>query len=346
MQYSTHTFLKVQVLLSFPLITTIAIRFSGQYCTCNPPICLPVNQRGSGATMQGFNMGRYRAPDADPRHESFNNGRHALGKRARHLASSGILIVRFELPFHVWCLSCNAHIPQGRRFNAEKQQAGHYLTTPIWSFSCKCHTCAARFEIHTDPEHAQYIVAHGVRKQNQQWDPAQHGGHAIYDSQANTTQANDAHDAFSALESQEKLKSRAKARQARFEQLESHSHRTWADPYTLNASLRTKLRNQKKSASHQLQLDLQLKDRIGWHHDQLLLSPTPSLTADKEQEEQQCKQWRDQQSSRSIKPTTSNQSKRSSVQRPPKSTPTPREHLQIQLLDKSRRKRDPFLQPR
>lgn len=66
--------------------------------------------------MQGFN--RYFPPDFDPKtHDTLNNyhGKHALGDRARKL-DKGILITRFELPFNIWCGSCEAHIGMGVRF--------------------------------------------------------------------------------------------------------------------------------------------------------------------------------------------------------------------------------------
>lgn len=65
--------------------------------------------------MQGFN--RYYPPDFDPKtHDTLNNyhGKHALGDRARKI-DKGILITRFELPFNIWCGSCEAHIGMGVR---------------------------------------------------------------------------------------------------------------------------------------------------------------------------------------------------------------------------------------
>lgn len=98
-------------------------------------------------------VGRYRPADQDPTKESFNSraGRHPLGHRARKL-DQGILVVRFELPFNIWCDACQNHIGQGVRYNAEKKQVGSYYTTPIWSFRCKCHLCQNWFEIRTDPQ--------------------------------------------------------------------------------------------------------------------------------------------------------------------------------------------------
>jgi coiled-coil domain-containing protein 130 len=101
--------------------------------------------------MQGFN--KYYPPDYDPSQGSLNTvrGKHALGDRARKL-DQGILITRFELPFNIWCLTCNNHIGMGVRYNAEKKKIGAYFSTPIFSFRCKCHLCDGWFEIQTDPK--------------------------------------------------------------------------------------------------------------------------------------------------------------------------------------------------
>ncbi|KKK23067.1 DUF572 domain protein, partial [Aspergillus ochraceoroseus] len=102
--------------------------------------------------MQGFNMGRYVPPDQEGLATGNKlAGKHALGPRARHLHTKGALIVRFEMPFAVWCTTCQPHetiIGQGVRFNAEKKKVGHYYSTPVYSFRMK-HAPAAgglRFE--------------------------------------------------------------------------------------------------------------------------------------------------------------------------------------------------------
>ena len=62
-------------------------------------------------------------PDFDwKKHGSANKyqNSHHLRERARKL-DQGILIVRFELPFNIWCLGCNNHIGMGVRYNAEKK---------------------------------------------------------------------------------------------------------------------------------------------------------------------------------------------------------------------------------
>ncbi|KAG9287448.1 hypothetical protein G9A89_023820 [Geosiphon pyriformis] len=97
-------------------------------------------------------------------------GKHPLGDRARKI-DQGILIVRFELPYNIWCDGCGKHIGKGVRYNAEKKKVGNYYSTPIWSFRMKCHLCDNWIEIHTDPKNAQYIVVGGARQKVETWDP-------------------------------------------------------------------------------------------------------------------------------------------------------------------------------
>lgn len=66
---------------------------------------------------------KYYPPDYDPSKGSLNTqlGQHVLRKRANKIGE-GILVVRFELPFNAWCLTCGCHIGKGVRYNADKQQ--------------------------------------------------------------------------------------------------------------------------------------------------------------------------------------------------------------------------------
>ena len=53
----------------------------------------------------------YYPPDFDPKkHGSLNgsHGVHALRERARKL-DRGILIIRFEMPYNIWCDGCKKH---------------------------------------------------------------------------------------------------------------------------------------------------------------------------------------------------------------------------------------------
>lgn len=93
----------------------------------------------------------------------FHGSHGALGNRARKL-DQGILIIRFEMPFNVWCLGCNHLIAKGVRFNAEKKKIGKYHTTTIWSFRMKAPCCGQEIEVHTDPKNAEYVVVSGAKR--------------------------------------------------------------------------------------------------------------------------------------------------------------------------------------
>lgn len=110
-------------------------------------------------------MGRYYPPDATNA-PTFNKS-HPLGARANKIGQ-GILTVRFELPFAVWCQHCKpeAIVGQGVRFNAAKKKAGNYHSTPIWSFKMKHTACGGEWEIRTDPKTTQYICIEGCRKRD------------------------------------------------------------------------------------------------------------------------------------------------------------------------------------
>ena len=59
----------------------------------------------------------------DPSKGSLNKyqNSHPLGKRAKKI-DQGILVIRFEVPFHIRCDKCKEMIGKGVRFNAEKKQ--------------------------------------------------------------------------------------------------------------------------------------------------------------------------------------------------------------------------------
>lgn len=119
---------------------------------------------------KGTNM--WYPPDYDPRKGGLNKsqGTHALRERAKKL-HLGILVIRFEMPYNIWCEGCGNHVGMGVRYNAEKKkvgalrgqprgglsqmlplfQVGMYYTTPIFLFRMKCHLCDNHFEIKTDP---------------------------------------------------------------------------------------------------------------------------------------------------------------------------------------------------
>jgi coiled-coil domain-containing protein 130 len=197
--------------------------------------------------MQGFNMGRYYPPDAS-NPPSFNNSSHPLGKRANKI-SQGILTVRFELPFAVWCDHCSppAIIGQGVRFNAEKKKVGNYHSTPIWSFRMKHSACGGWWEIRTDPQNSEYVVTEGARRRD--YGPAGKGDEALAEGDLKFLTEEEKQkrreDAFANLEGKLEDKGIEKKNKERVEELYDKAE-VWRDPYDVNAKLRRDFREKRK----------------------------------------------------------------------------------------------------
>jgi len=183
-----------------------------------------------------------------------------LGDRARKI-DQGILITRFELPFNVWCLTCNNHIGMGVRYNAEKRKVGMYFSTPIFAFRCKCHLCDGWFEIRTDPKNTRYLVESGARMQDVDWDPEENGGFAVHDT--NAAQAGPV-DPLAALEkSTDALKRQETVERPRIESLQSVSDHYNTDPYALSTKVRKHFRQEKKIEKAIKAKDDEVKRRYG-----------------------------------------------------------------------------------
>ncbi|KAL1756776.1 CWC16 protein [Schizophyllum commune] len=210
--------------------------------------------------MQGFN--KYYPPDYDgEKHKSLNayRGKHALGDRARKL-DQGILITRFELPFNIWCGTCNNHIGMGVRYNAEKKKIGNYYSTPIFAFRCKCHLCDGWFTIQTDPKNTRYVVTEGARQKDEEWDPEENGGYAIHDTEGKAGPS----DPLAALEKTTDAQNYStKVQQSRLEELEEASERLNADPFALSRKVRKHFREEKKVEQKKRAADEEIKDRYG-----------------------------------------------------------------------------------
>ncbi|GAA5841380.1 hypothetical protein JCM11251_006169 [Rhodosporidiobolus azoricus] len=198
--------------------------------------------------MQGFN--KYYPPDYDPeKHTSLNSyhGKHALGDRARKI-DQGILVVRFELPYNIWCNHCSAHVGQGVRYNAEKKKVGNYYSTPIWSFRFKCHLCSGRIEIRTDPQNTRYVVTEGARQKMEEAEDPERDGMLVIDTSAGEASANpDAPpDPFASLEKTTVQKERALSTSARLSALHEQNATHWDDPFSASRKLRATFRAKKK----------------------------------------------------------------------------------------------------
>ncbi|KAJ5943532.1 hypothetical protein N7516_003700 [Penicillium verrucosum] len=215
--------------------------------------------------MQGFNMGRYVPPDQEG--VSTGNqiaGKHPLGARARHLHTTGALVVRFEMPFAIWCTNCKPHpiiIGQGVRFNAEKKNIGYYHSTPIYSFRMKHTVCGGTIEIKTDPQHTAYVVSEGGQKrdtgENKELQP---GEIAIKPFARDIDPAEK--DPFSKLEGKMEDKNRAKTEADRILELQARQKRDWEDPYEKSKQLRKKFRGERKGLENAQAKGDALKDKM------------------------------------------------------------------------------------
>ncbi|KAL7425022.1 Protein saf4 [Cryptotrichosporon argae] len=217
--------------------------------------------------MQGFN--RYIPPDYDPKAHatlnSYQGKKHALGKRAKDI-DKGVLVVRFELPFNIWCDHCNNHIGAGVRYNAQKRKVGNYYSTPIFAFRCKCHLCSGWFEIQTDPQNAAYVVTEGARKKDEDWNPEENGGYAIHDTEKPSASEPPA-DPFAHIEKTVEQVTQAASKQSRLTELTEHSARLSADPYAVSAALRRRFRKEKRAALEKQARDDGVRRRYGLDDD-------------------------------------------------------------------------------
>lgn len=114
---------------------------------------------------------KYYPPDYDPEAGSLN--RFVRQKKQSRLVfdipgeekrSGGFRVVRFEMPFNIWCGGCGKHIGRGVRFNAQKKEVGMYHSTPILDFRMKCPECPHWFTITADPRTSEYECKEGVKR--------------------------------------------------------------------------------------------------------------------------------------------------------------------------------------
>ncbi|XP_072932458.1 coiled-coil domain-containing protein 130 homolog [Epargyreus clarus] len=186
----------------------------------------------------------YYPPDYDPRVGGLNKflGTHALRERARKI-HMGILIIRFEMPYNIWCEGCKNHIGMGVRYNAEKTKIGMYYTTPVYQFRMKCHLCDNHFEIKTDPGNLDYVIVSGARRQENRWDPTENGQIV---PETKETQKRLFDDAMFQLEHKTGDVSGAALEKPRLGKLVGRNEVVWKDDYEANCSLRRNFRKRRK----------------------------------------------------------------------------------------------------
>ena len=188
-------------------------------------------------------MGRYVPPDLEGvvSANSASGKGHALGARASKLRSQGILTVRFECPFAIWCSTCSPEqiIGQGVRFNAEKKKVGNYYSTPIWSFRFKHTVCGGWLEVRTDPRNTEYVVFEGGRRRDYGDVEDDLGRERTTEEEKERLEKDGG---FGAVEKKIEDKRKLLSESERLEELRKRSERDWEDPYEKSKRLRNGFR--------------------------------------------------------------------------------------------------------
>ncbi len=198
---------------------------------------------------------KYYPWDYDPSKGSLNTqqGQHALRDRARKL-SSGILVVRIELPFNVWCGTCETHLAKGVRFNAEKKQCGSYLSSKVYEFRFRCQACSGVIVMRTDPKGGDFVIAEGGRRRADEWVPDVADQQFMVPPPMSATERQRVEtDAFAKVEKRVDDQRAAAAAKPRLEQLEELRRADWQDDFARNRQLRARLRAVKHDARARLE---------------------------------------------------------------------------------------------
>ncbi|PNS15078.1 hypothetical protein CAC42_2307 [Sphaceloma murrayae] len=209
--------------------------------------------------MQGFNMGRYYPPSTSTSDPPTFNKTHPLGARARKLRSEGILTVRFEMPFAIWCSHCPKPtiIGQGVRFNAEKKKVGNYYSTPLWSFRMKHVVCGGVIEIRTDPKAGEYIVTEGAKRRDYGDERVEEG---VVDEEERMRRREDA---MAGLEGRKGEEMEKKEAGKRIDELRVEKERFWADPGEANRLARRGFRKERRERNSEREKAARIQERLG-----------------------------------------------------------------------------------
>lgn len=206
-------------------------------------------------------MGKYVPPEYEGQ-MSGNKllGKNALGNRANKSAQ-GILTVRFEMPYPIWCTTCPKPtiIGQGVRFNAEKKKVGNYHSTAIFSFRMKHIACGGTIEIRTDPKNTAYVITEGARKRDTGDDKVLDGDVKILTDEEREKLRSDA---FASLEGKVEDKRQLDASKLRLQELQEAQDEHWDDPYEMNKRLRRSFRADRHTRERETGVTQALQDKM------------------------------------------------------------------------------------
>uniref|UniRef100_A0AAV1UAA1 Coiled-coil domain-containing protein 130 n=1 Tax=Peronospora matthiolae TaxID=2874970 RepID=A0AAV1UAA1_9STRA len=195
--------------------------------------------------------GYYYPAEWRPEHGSLTQFRQskqaqAQGRRVQHKHVEGdgkAPVVRFEMPFHVWCTHCDVHIGRGVRFNAEKRCVGRYFSSTVWEFVMRCATCSGQLVIRTDPKERSYELVSGVEKKAEAEDAREMETELLNDAKVAQKLRTDP---FFRLEHENEDKRVARKRSRGLDALVQLQSAQFKDDYASNSALRAQFRSDKK----------------------------------------------------------------------------------------------------
>ncbi|XP_040306040.1 putative splicing factor YJU2B isoform X5 [Herpailurus yagouaroundi] len=202
-------------------------------------------------------VNKYYPPDFNPeKHGSLNryHNSHPLRERARKL-SQGILIIRFEMPYNIWCDGCKNHIGMGVRYNAEKKKVGNYYTTPIYRFRMKCHLCVNYIEMQTDPANCDYVIVSGAQRKEERWDMEDNEQVLTTEHEKKQKLETDAMFRLEHGEADRSTLQKALPTLSHIQEAQS----AWKDDFALNSMLRKRFREKKKAMQEEEERDQALQ---------------------------------------------------------------------------------------
>eukprot|EP01091_Cochliopodium_minus_P017587 TRINITY_DN6931_c0_g1_i1.p1 TRINITY_DN6931_c0_g1~~TRINITY_DN6931_c0_g1_i1.p1 ORF type:complete len:306 (+),score=89.68 TRINITY_DN6931_c0_g1_i1:26-943(+) len=193
---------------------------------------------------------KYYPPEWDPSKGSINTfrGQHPLRERAKNL-HKGILVIRFEMPWNIWCGGCGIFIAKGVRYNADKQRSGKYLSTTKYRFTMNCHLCPGKIVIETDPENRDYKIIDGAKRKEETWSPSSNG---TYEFLSDNEKQKLSEDPFYKLEHKSKDVEKAKKSEPIIQQLLDISEQNTLDDFSMSQLMRKKLRTEKKEEKEEI----------------------------------------------------------------------------------------------
>uniref|UniRef100_A0A8C8YLP7 Probable splicing factor YJU2B n=1 Tax=Prolemur simus TaxID=1328070 RepID=A0A8C8YLP7_PROSS len=198
--------------------------------------------------MKGVN--KYYPPDFNPeKHGSLNryHNSHPLRERARKL-SQGILIIRFEMPYNIWCDGCKNHIGMGEPLPAPDPSV-------LQMFRMKCHLCVNYIEMQTDPANCDYVIVSGAQRKEERWDMADN--EQVLTTEHEKKQKLET-DAMFRLEHGEADRSTLKKALPTLSHIQE-AQSAWKDDFALNSMLRRRFREKKKAIQEEEERDQALQ---------------------------------------------------------------------------------------